>query len=76
MDPYCPGWLTEFVMGGCVAVAVGIRAMVTGHRRRCVQEHDPALHCHDEHADPPYRIDSGTTGGGDPQDQRLVRVGD
>jgi Phosphoesterase family len=32
--------------------------------------------CRDEHGDPPYCIDSGNTGGGDPQDQRLVSVGD
>jgi len=32
--------------------------------------------CHDQHGDPPYCIDSGSTGGGDPQDQRLVTVGD
>jgi hypothetical protein len=30
--------------------------------------------CHDQHGDPPYCIDSGTPG--DPQDQRLVAVGD
>jgi hypothetical protein len=32
--------------------------------------------CHDQHGDPPYCIDSGSTGGSDPQDQRLVAVGD
>ncbi len=32
--------------------------------------------CHDQHGDPPYCIDSGTPGGKDPQDQRLVAVGD
>src|SRR5215470_12013888 len=32
--------------------------------------------CHDQHGDPPYCIDSGNTGGGDPQDQRLVAFGD
>ncbi|HYZ54820.1 MAG TPA: alkaline phosphatase family protein [Streptosporangiaceae bacterium] len=32
--------------------------------------------CHDQHGDPPYCIDSGATGGKDPQDQRLVAVGD
>jgi Phosphoesterase family len=32
--------------------------------------------CRDEHGDPPYCIDSGNPGGGDPQDQRLVSVGD
>jgi hypothetical protein len=32
--------------------------------------------CHDQHGDPPYCIDSGTPGGSDPQDQRLVAVGD
>lgn len=32
--------------------------------------------CHDQHGDPPNCIDSGETGGGDPQDQRLVSVGD
>ena len=32
--------------------------------------------CHDQHGDPPYCIDSGTPGGSDPQDQRLVTVGD
>jgi hypothetical protein len=32
--------------------------------------------CHDQHGDPPYCIDSGSPGGGDPQDQRLVAVGD
>lgn len=32
--------------------------------------------CHDQHGDPPFCIDSGTTGGSDPQDQRLVAVGD
>jgi hypothetical protein len=32
--------------------------------------------CHDQHGDPPYCIDSGSTGGQDPQDQRLVAVGD
>jgi len=32
--------------------------------------------CHDQHGDPPYCIDSGTTGGSDPQDQRLVAFGD
>ena len=31
--------------------------------------------CHDQHGDPPYCIDSGTPGGSDPQDQRLVAVG-
>jgi hypothetical protein len=30
--------------------------------------------CHDQHGDPPYCIDSGSPG--DPQDQRLVAVGD
>jgi hypothetical protein len=32
--------------------------------------------CHDQHGDPPYCIDSGATGGSDPQDQRLISVGD
>jgi len=32
--------------------------------------------CHDQHGDPPYCIDSGNPGGKDPQDQRLVAVGD
>src|SRR5215467_1505079 len=32
--------------------------------------------CHDQHGDPPYCIDSGTPGGSDPQDQRLVAIGD
>ncbi|HEX4657680.1 MAG TPA: alkaline phosphatase family protein [Streptosporangiaceae bacterium] len=32
--------------------------------------------CHDQHGDPPYCIDSGSPGGSDPQDQRLVAVGD
>jgi hypothetical protein len=32
--------------------------------------------CHDQHGDPPYCIDSGATGGQDPQDQRLLAVGD
>jgi hypothetical protein len=32
--------------------------------------------CRDEHGDPPYCIDSGNPGGGDPQDQRLVSTGD
>jgi hypothetical protein len=32
--------------------------------------------CHDQHGDPPFCLDSGSTGGGDPQDQRLVAVGD
>jgi hypothetical protein len=32
--------------------------------------------CHDQHGDPPYCIDSGSTGGSDPQDQRLVAFGD
>jgi phospholipase C len=32
--------------------------------------------CHDQHGDPPFCIDSGNPGGGDPQDQRLVSVGD
>src|ERR1700716_1040326 len=32
--------------------------------------------CHDQHGDPPYCIDSGTAGGKDPQDQRLLAVGD
>ena len=32
--------------------------------------------CHDQHGDPPYCIDSGTPGGSDPQDQRLIAVGD
>ena len=32
--------------------------------------------CRDQHGDPPFCIDSGTPGGGDPQDQRLVAVGD
>ncbi len=32
--------------------------------------------CHDQHGDPPYCIDSGSTGGRDPQDQRLVAMGD
>lgn len=30
--------------------------------------------CHDQHGDPPYCLDSGTPG--DPQDQRLVAIGD
>ncbi|GAA1880269.1 hypothetical protein GCM10009753_04530 [Streptantibioticus ferralitis] len=32
--------------------------------------------CLDMHGDPPYCVDSGTTGGKDPQDQRLVAQGD
>jgi hypothetical protein len=32
--------------------------------------------CLDQHGDPPFCIDSGNTGGGDPQDQRLVAQGD
>ncbi|HEX3492900.1 MAG TPA: alkaline phosphatase family protein [Streptosporangiaceae bacterium] len=32
--------------------------------------------CHDQHGDPPFCIDSGATGGKDPQDQRLLTVGD
>ncbi|MEY9874852.1 hypothetical protein ABH931_004352 [Streptacidiphilus sp. MAP12-33] len=32
--------------------------------------------CQDQHGDPPFCIDSGTTGGSDPQDQRLVAQGD
>ena len=32
--------------------------------------------CHDMHGDPPYCIDSGSPGGSDPQDQRLVATGD
>jgi len=32
--------------------------------------------CRDQHGDPPYCIDSGTPGGTDPQDQRLLTVGD
>lgn len=32
--------------------------------------------CHDQHGDPPYCVDSGTPGGNDPQDQRLLAVGD
>lgn len=32
--------------------------------------------CHDQHGDPPFCIDSGNPGGSDPQDQRLVAVGD
>jgi phospholipase C len=32
--------------------------------------------CHDQHGDPPYCLDSGSTGGGDPQDQHLLAVGD
>src|SRR5262249_60743048 len=31
---------------------------------------------HTQRGAPPYCIDSGTTGGSDPQDQRLVAVGD
>ncbi|MCW2869735.1 alkaline phosphatase family protein [Actinacidiphila oryziradicis] len=32
--------------------------------------------CHDQHGDPPYCVDSGSPGGGDPQDQHLVATGD
>jgi hypothetical protein len=32
--------------------------------------------CLDMHGDPPYCVDSGTTGGTDPQDQHLVAQGD
>jgi hypothetical protein len=32
--------------------------------------------CLDMHGDPPYCVDSGTTGGSDPQDQHLVAQGD
>ena len=32
--------------------------------------------CHDQHGDPPNCIDSGSTGGKDPQDQRLLTIGD
>jgi hypothetical protein len=32
--------------------------------------------CSDQHGDPPFCIDGGNTGGGDPQDQRLVQQGD
>jgi hypothetical protein len=32
--------------------------------------------CHDQYGDPPYCIDSGSPGGSDPQDQRLVAGGD
>jgi hypothetical protein len=32
--------------------------------------------CRDQHGDPPYCLDSGNTGGGDPQDQHLLTVGD
>jgi len=32
--------------------------------------------CQDQHGDPPFCIDSGNPGGTDPQDQRLVAVGD
>jgi hypothetical protein len=32
--------------------------------------------CHDQHGDPPYCLDSGSAGGSDPQDQRLVATGD
>lgn len=32
--------------------------------------------CHDQHGDSPYCLDSGSTGGSDPQDQHLVATGD
>src|SRR5262249_37264069 len=32
--------------------------------------------CSDQHGDPPYCIDGGNTGGGDPQDQHLLTIGD
>ena len=32
--------------------------------------------CHDQHGDPPYCLDSGSTGGTDPQDQHLLATGD
>jgi len=32
--------------------------------------------CSDQHGDPPYCIDGGDTGGGDPQDQHLLTIGD
>jgi hypothetical protein len=32
--------------------------------------------CRDQHGDPPYCLDSGNTGGSDPQDQHLLSIGD